>query len=71
MVGVVIIIIQDNNLWGVRRGGKFTNIVYRGKKYGIWKWVRGTAGFVFGWGILSMSMGGRITVYHNQLERGY
>ena len=31
MVRVMIIMIQDNNLWGVRHGGQFTNIVYRGK----------------------------------------
>ena len=32
MVRVGIIIIQDNNLWGVISGGQFTNIFYRGKK---------------------------------------
>ena len=62
MVRVVIIIIQDNNLWGVRRGGQFTNIVYRGKEYGR---------IFFLVGLLSTSMGGGITFYHTQTERGY
>ena len=44
MVSVKIIIIQENNLWLVRRGGKCTNIVSRGNINGSWKRVRGIAG---------------------------
>ena len=29
IVRVMIIMIQENNLWRVRRGGQFTNIFYR------------------------------------------
>ena len=45
MVSVRIIIIQYNNLWGVRRGGQRTNRVSGGDRNGIWKWIRGIAGY--------------------------
>ena len=44
MVSVKIIRIQENNLWFVRRGVKFTKIVSRGNINGSWKRVRGIAG---------------------------
>ena len=44
MVSVNIIRIQENNLWLVRRGGKYTNIVSRGNINGSCKRVRGIAG---------------------------
>ena len=47
MAKVRIIIIQENNLWGVISGGKFTKIFYRGKNNGRWKWVRVKAGYFF------------------------
>ena len=44
MLGVRIIIIQDNNLWGVIRGGQSTNRFSRGNIDGIWKRVRSIEG---------------------------
>ena len=44
MMSVKIIRIQENNLWLVIRGGKYTNIVSRGNINGSWKRVRGIAG---------------------------
>ena len=71
MVRVRIIIIQDNNLWGVISGGKFTNRVYRGKKMADGSGSEVQKNFLFGKGLLSMIMGGRLKKFHNHMERGY
>ena len=49
-----IIIIQEKNLWGFRRGGRITNIFSRGNINYIWRWIRGIAGFLSGRGLSSM-----------------
>ena len=39
-LSVRIIIIHENKLWVVRRGGKLTTIFYRVDINGSWKWIR-------------------------------
>ena len=41
MLSVRIIMINYNNLWGVRRGVQNTKRVYRGNINDIWKLIRG------------------------------
>ena len=54
MFSVRIIIIQDNDLWGFRRGGQCKNRVYRGNINGRWKQVRGISGsFVWAGNIIN------------------
>ena len=36
--------IQDNKLWGVRRGGQITNRVSMGHRNGRWKYIWGISG---------------------------
>ena len=38
-----VIKIQDNNSWGVRRGGQSTNIFYRGNINDRWKRIKSMA----------------------------
>ena len=49
MASVIIIIIQDNNVWLFRSSAQLTNIVSRGNRNGSWKRIRGIAGY-FVWG---------------------
>ena len=44
MMSVRVTIIQENNLWVFRRGGKCTNIFSRGNINASWKRVRGIVG---------------------------
>ena len=59
MLSVSIIIIKDKKLWGIRRGGKHTNIFYRGNRNVRWKCIRGISGCFGGREISAMVMGGR------------
>ena len=43
----------------MRRGGQITNRVFRGKRDGSWKQIRGIMGSLSGQGISSMVMGVR------------
>ena len=44
MLSVRINIIQDKNLWGVRRGGQYNSIVFIGNRNVSWKRIRGISG---------------------------
>ena len=58
MLSVSTIRIQDRELWGIRRGGKHTNIFSRGNRNFSWKWIRGISVCFGGQGISSMVIGG-------------
>ena len=65
MVRVGIIRIQGNSFWGVISDGQITNRAYRGKK---WHNTADGSGaevqqdILFGKGLLSISMGGRLYI---------
>ena len=71
MVRVRTIRIQYNNLQEVIIGGQSTNRVYRGKKMAYGSGSELQQAIFFEKGLLSMSMGGILHVYHNHMEIYY
>ena len=46
VVSVIRIRGQEKNLWGFKRGGKISNIFFRGNRDVRWKQIRGTSGYL-------------------------
>ena len=61
MVGIIRRLEKD--LWQIIRGGKSTNIVFGGNRYGSWKHIRGTPGSFLWYGSIINSNGRQIQIW--------
>ena len=62
MVSIMILITQENNLLGFRRGSQSTNIVSRGNRNSTWKRISGIAGY-FVWSNIIKRNGSDIQIW--------